>query len=319
MHGLFILLGVSILTFFLLNLSPGDYLDRYRLDPQVPKEWVRAESERLHLNEPWYVVYVYWMKGIVTQGDFGMSFEFKAPVIEVILPRLINTFVLSMCSILFAWMVSIPLGIIAGYRQYSLFDKLASVIAFLGLSIPNVLLALIAIYFAAQTELFPIGGLRDTRNWAGFTEWQRFLDMAHHLILPTLVLGTAMTAELMRQMRGQLLDVLRADYIRTARAKGLGERQVLFKHAVRNAINPLITMFGFSLASLLSGSILVEQVMSYPGLGRLTVTAMFNKDIYLVMASVLMATGMLVLGNLAADIMLAWSDPRIKLEDRLGD
>jgi peptide/nickel transport system permease protein len=315
-HGLLILLGVSFLTFFLLNQSPGDYLDKLRLDPQVPKGWIEQEEKRLGLDKPWLVSYLLWLKGIVTELNFGKSFEYKQPVFHVLAGRLYNTLLLSFCSILFAWVVSIPLGIIAGYRQYSAFDKVCSVVAFLGISIPNVFLALIAIYFAAQTGWFPTGGLTDQRHWDTFTTWQKVLDVAHHLVLPTLVLGTAMTAELMRQMRGQLLDVMRADYIRTARAKGLSAPVVLFKHAVRNAINPLITLFGFSLAGLLSGSVLVEKVTSYPGLGRLTVEALFNKDIYLVMAAVVVATAMLILGNLIADILLAWSDPRIKLEDR---
>ncbi|HOE97986.1 MAG TPA: ABC transporter permease [Candidatus Sumerlaeota bacterium] len=315
-HGLLILLGVSFLTFFLINQSPGDFLDRKRLDPQVPREFIEAEIQRLHLDQPWPVVYCFWLKDIVTRLDFGRSFEYKQPVFDVLAGRVLNTLILSFCSVVFAWMLAIPLGIIAGYRQYSLVDKTASAVAFLGVSVPNVFLALLAIFLAARTGWFPTGGLTDQRNWPTMSTAERMLDMAHHLILPTIVLGTGMMAVLMRQMRGQLLDVLQADYIRTARAKGVGERALLLKHAVRNAINPLITIFGFSLSTLLSGSVLVEKVMSYPGLGRLTVDAMFNKDIYLVMASVLVATAMLVLGNLIADLLLAWSDPRIKLEDR---
>lgn len=318
-HGILILIGVSLLTFFLINQSPGSYLDKMQMDPQVPKAWIQQERDRLGLDKPWIVTYGLWVKGIVTELNFGKSFEYKEPVFTVMRGRALNTLLLSFCSIAFAWLVAIPLGIIAGYRQYSWFDKTSSAIAFLGISIPDVFLALLAIYLAAQTGWFPTGGLADQRAWDQMNSFQRFLDMGHHLILPTIVLGTGMTAVYMRQMRGHLLEVLRADYIRTARAKGLSERTVLLKHAVRNAINPLITMFGFALSGLLSGAVLVEQVMSYPGLGRLTVQAFFDKDVYLVMADVLTATVMLIVGNLLADIMLAWSDPRIKLEDRVRE
>jgi peptide/nickel transport system permease protein len=318
-HGLLILLGVSFLTFFLINQSPGNYLDKMRLDPKIPRAWIDEEEQRLGLDKPWIVTYALWMKGIVTELNFGKSFEYKEPVFTVMRGRALNTLLLSFCSIVFAWAIALPLGILAGYKQYSLFDKASSAIAFLGVSIPDVFLALLAIYLAAQTGWFPTGGLTNQTNWEELNSWQRFLDMAHHLVLPTIVLGTGMTAIYMRQMRGHLLEVLRADYIRTARAKGLGEGTVLFKHAVRNAINPLITLFGFSLSGLLSGAVLVEQVMSYPGLGRLTVQAFFDKDVYLVMADVLTATVMLIVGNLIADIMLAWSDPRIKLETRVSE
>jgi peptide/nickel transport system permease protein len=318
-HAVLILLAVSLISFFLINQSPGSYLDKYALDPRIPQEWIRAERVRLGLDKPWIVSYGLWMKGIVTELNFGRSFEHNEPVFNVMLPYARNTLLLSFCALLFAWLVAVPLGIIAGYRQYSIFDRASSAIAFLGLSIPEVLLALLALFFAAQTGWFPTGGLADQRHWDEMSHWRRFLDMAHHLVLPTLVLGTGMLAVYMRQMRGQLLEVLRADYVRTARAKGLSERSVLMRHAVRNAINPLITLFGFSLAHLLSGAVLVEQVMSYPGLGQLTILAFFNKDIYLVMADVLVATAMLIAGNLAADILLAWSDPRIKLENAKGE
>jgi peptide/nickel transport system permease protein len=318
-HGILILVAVSFIAFFLINQSPGSYLDKFTLDPRISTAKIEAERHRLGLDKPWIVTYGLWLKGIVTQLNFGQSFEYNQSVFSIMAPRALNTLLLSGCSILFAWLVAVPLGILAGYRQYSLFDRLSSAIAFLGLSIPEVLLALLAVYFAAQTGWLPTGGLTDPTRWATLNRFQRFVDEVRHLVLPTLVLGASMLAVYMRQMRGQLLEVLRADYIRTARAKGLGEGAVLLRHAVRNAINPLITMFGFSLSTLLSGAVLVEQVMSFPGLGQLTIQALLNKDVYLVMADVLVATAMLVLGNLAADILLAWSDPRIMLEHATGE
>lgn len=320
-----LLLAASAITFFLINQSPGNYLSKLKLNPQVSQEYILREEKRLGLDKPWYVTYGRWLRGIAwgenrmwtpwwKEGgclNFGYSFSQKRPVFEVLGERAWNTMIISLCAMAFSWIVALPLGIIAGARQYSLLDKIASGTAFVGISIPSVFLALVAIYFAKVTGWFPTGGLTDARNWDTYTAGQKFLDRAWHLVLPTIVLGSSMTAVYMRQMRGSLLDVLRSDFVRTARAKGLPERTVLVKHAVRNAINPLITLFGYSISDLLSGAFLVEVVMSLPGLGRTTVQAFFDKDLFLVTASVVMATFMLIAGNLVADILLAWSDPRI--------
>jgi peptide/nickel transport system permease protein len=327
-----LMLVASFFTFFLINQSPGDYLDKFRLNPQISKEFIDAEEKRLGLDKPWFISYLRWLRGIVwgenamwtpwwKEGgclNFGMSFEYKRPVFDVIGERVRNTLLISVCAILFSWIVAIPLGIVAGVRQYSWFDKIASGVAFIGISIPSVFLALIAVYFASVTGWFPTGGLRDLSDWDDMGRWERIIDVAHHLVLPTIVLGSVLTAVYMRQMRGNLLDVLRSDFVRTARAKGLSEPVVVVKHAARNAINPLITLFGYSLSDLLSGAFLVEVVMSLPGLGRTTIDAFFNKDLFLVNASVLLATFMLVMGNAVADILLAATDPRITFKASEG-
>jgi peptide/nickel transport system permease protein len=327
-----LLLAASMLTFFLINQSPGNYLSQMKMNPQVSREFIEREEKRLGLDRPWVVSYGIWLRGIVWGENamwtpwwkdggclnFGYSFAMRRPVFDIIRERAANTMLISICALGFAWTLSIPLGIVAGARQYSWLDKIASGSAFIGLSIPSVFLALLAVYFAKVTGWFPTGGLQDVRNWDTFSAGEKFLNKAHHLVLPTIVLGSAMTASYMRQMRGNLLDVLRADYVRTARAKGLSERVVLIKHAVRNAINPLITLFGYSLSDLLSGAFLVEVVMSLPGLGRTTVQAFFDKDLFLVTASVLVATFMLVVGNAIADILLAITDPRITFKASEG-
>ncbi len=327
-----VLLAASFLTFFLINQSPGNYLTKLKLNPQISLEHIQREERRLGLDRPWIVSYGLWLKGIVW-GDraewtpwwrpggclnFGYSFAQKRPVLEIIGERAGNTLLLSLCATFFAWGVGLPLGILAARRQYGWVDKSASASAFVGISMPSVFLALLAVYFAKVTGWFPTGGLQDVRHWESFTLAQKGLDRARHLALPTIVLGSSMTAIYMRQMRGHLLDVLRADFVRTARAKGLSERAVLMRHAVRNAINPLITLFGYSISDLLSGAFLVEVVMSLPGLGRTTVEAFFAKDLFLVNASVLVATALLVLGNAIADILLAVTDPRIKLGGEAG-
>jgi peptide/nickel transport system permease protein len=256
---------------------------------------------------------VRYVERIVVHGDFGMSFSRRQPVFAVLKDGLFNTLLLATAAALITWCLAIPLGVIAAVRQYSWADRIAGFVAFLGLSIPEVLLALLAVFVAAKTGWLPIGGMHsldyDELGFAG-----KIGDVGRHLFLPALVLGSSPMAGRMRQMRGNLLEVLRADYVTTARAKGLSERVVIWRHAVRNAINPLITLFGYTLAALLTGSFVVEIVMAWPGLGMITLAALQSNDLYLVMGSLLVGTIMLVLGNLVADILLAMADPRISYD-----
>jgi peptide/nickel transport system permease protein len=208
------------------------------------------------------------------------------------------------------WLLAIPLGVWAAVRQYSWVDKLLTVIGVIGLSIPEVLSGLLLLMFAARTGWFPVGGMRSL-DWDQMDALGKALDLLHHLALPALVVGFTPLAGRMRQMRGNLLDVLRLDFVTTARAKGLDERVVVFKHAVRNAINPLITLFGYTLGALVSGSLIAEIIFGWPGLGRITFDAIQTQDQYLVLGSVLMASMVLILGNLVADLLLAVADPRI--------
>ena len=313
-HMIPLLIGISLVTFFLINRTPGDYLARMKLNPQISAEVIEAERVRLGLDNPhWYVRYFKWLKNVALHLDFGYSFSTNQPVFTVIKERLFNTFILSFSAIIVAWIISLPLGILSAVYQYRIVDKLCSAFAFFGLSIPDVFFALLMVLFAKVTGLFPTGGLRSL-NFDELSFSSKVLDMAHHLILPTIVLATGSMATLMRQMRGNLLDTLHMDYVTVARAKGLSEPVVILKHATRNAINPLITLFGYSLSGILSGAFLVEIVFSYPGLGRTTVEALFSKDMYLVVATVLMASVLLIIGNLISDILLSISDPRIRLE-----
>ena len=300
-----LLLAVSFVTFFLLFHSPGDYLSRLRLDPKISSELIEREAARLGLDQPFYVVWGKWLWGIVRHGDFGQSFTYKVPVAELVGTRLYATFLLALTSTLFAWLLGVPLGIVAAVKHNRWTDRIASAIAFVGLSIPSVLLALLAVYFAATSNWFPTTGMRSDYAWQLESTWDRVKDIAWHLVLPTIVLGMGGLAIYTRQMRSNLLETLNADYMRTARAKGISYPMSVLKHALRNAINPLITLFGFAFADLLSGAVLVENVMAWPGLGRLVIEAYFSKDMFVVAASVLMGTIMLILGNLVADMLLA--------------
>jgi len=308
-----LLIGISFLTFLLMELAPGDFLTTIAQNDAIPPELIESMRARFGLDKPWPERYLLWLRNILFQFDFGESFSYRQPVFTVISGRLGNTLLLALAASLITWLLAIPLGVLSAVRQYTKWDKVASLFSFVGLSIPEVFFSLLLLFFAAKTGWFPTGGMRDL-DWDYYSTGGKILDILHHLVLPAIVLGTIPMASRMRQMRANLLDVLRVEYVTTARAKGLDERTVIWKHAVRNAINPLITLFGFTLASLLSGSFIVEIIMAWPGLGSLTLEALRRQDLYLVMGSVLMASTMLVIGNLVADILLAIADPRIRYD-----
>jgi len=303
---------ITIIVFTLLQLSPGDFLDQYRLDPSVSKETLKAMEREYGLDKPAVVQYFYWL-GKVVRFDFGQSFYYRRPVASLIYERLLGTLVLSLYSFVLSWIIGVVLGVVSALKKYTLTDKILTVVAFSGLAVPGFFLALLLLYMAAKTGWFPIGGMYSPEN-TKMDVWNAFKDIFWRLQLPAFTLTFGGFAGLMRYMRGSLLDVLNEDYVEFARAKGMPERVVIYKHALRNAINPLVTMFGYSLAGLLSGAVITETIFSWPGLGRLTYQALLQKDYYVVMASTVIGTILLVLGNLVGDILLAAVDPRIRYE-----
>jgi peptide/nickel transport system permease protein len=256
--------------------------------------------------------YFVWL-GNVVKGDLGKSFRGDDPVSHVIGARVRNTLILEIVALTLAWVIAIPLGVWSGVKPNSGVDHACGFVSYLSLSVPTVFLSVLALLLAYKTKWFPVGDMSDVHA-ATFTSWGRIVDVGHHLLLPAAVIALAQIAIYMRQMRSQMVETMSADYIRTARAKGLSKNRVMFKHALRNAINPLVTLFGYSIAGLLSGSFLVEVVFNWPGLAQVTVASIFQRDEPLVMACVLMAALVLVVGNLIADVLLAVVDPRIRLE-----
>jgi peptide/nickel transport system permease protein len=305
-----LMFGISALTFLLLQLTPGDFLNQMAENPAISAQTLEAMRRNFGLDQPWWQQYFLYLKNVFLHFDFGQSFSRHQPVFQVLKEGLMNTLLLASAAALVTWLLAIPLGVWAAVRQYSWIDKGLSMIAFIWLSIPEVLSGLLLLLFAARTGWFPVGGMRSI-DWQDLDTVGRIFDLLHHLALPAFVVGLIPLASRMRQMRANLLDVLRLDYVTTARAKGLDENVVIFKHALRNALNPLITLFGFTLGYLLSGSFIAEIIFSWPGLGRLTLDALLTQDQYLVMGSILMASATLVAGNLVADLMLAIADPRI--------
>jgi ABC-type dipeptide/oligopeptide/nickel transport system permease subunit len=331
-----LLLGVSLLVNLLMYLSPGDFLTQARAAKDIDPAVIAQQERQLGLvdaeGEPtrWYVRYGHWLANVSPVkygpwvGDdergvhlgwpyFGESWTYKVEVFTLLQQRVPATFLLSLSSLLFAWCLAIPIGVLAAIYKDSIFDRISSMLAYAALSIPEFFLAILAVYFAAVTGIFPEGG-RSSVESEFYPFGLRILDYLYHLILPSIVLGIGGVAGMMRVMRANFIDYMQAEFATTARAKGLRERVIMFKHVLRNAINPLITSFGYSFASLLSGALLVENVMNYPGLGQLIFEALTREDQYVVMAGVLVGVVMLVLGNLLADLLLGWSDPRIRLE-----
>lgn len=306
-----LLIIVSLISFFIIRLSPVDPLAELRLNPSVSQETLEREAQRLGLDKPVIVQYGKWAKSFI-KGDLGITSNGEQ-VSAKLKERIPNTLLLTVVVIFLTWVCGIPLGILAALKWKTPFDRILTVFTSIGMAIPSFFFAVLLLIFAVRTGWFPVGGLTGA-NFADMGLFSQIKDIAHHLFLPVVVLFTLSLAGLQRQMRANMLDVLDSDYVKFARAKGLSENQVIYKHALRNAVNPLITLLGFEFAGLLSGAALTEYVFQYPGLGRLILEAVLKSDINLVMASLMMGAIMLVAGNLIADILLIITDPRIRVK-----
>ncbi len=304
-----LLIIVSMISFFIIRLAPIDPLAELRLNPSISQETLDKEVHRLKLDKPIYIQYLSWAVSFV-KGDLGYT-SAGEKVSTKLKERIPNTLLLTTIVIFMTWIVGIPLGIFAAIKKETAWDRILTVISSIGMAIPSFFFAILLLIFAVKTGWFPVGGLT-SYNYNEMSLCGKFLDLTKHLILPVTVLFTISLSGLQRQMRANMLEVLDSDYVKFARAKGLSEFKVVFKHALRNAVNPMITLLGFEFAGLLSGAALTEYVFQFPGLGRLILEAVMKSDINLVMASLMMGTIMLILGNLLADILLMITDPRIR-------
>jgi peptide/nickel transport system permease protein len=307
-----LLFGVTIIAFVIINAS-GSPLANLEFDTRVTPEDIENLREGLGLNDPLYKRYFIWV-GNVLQGDLGVSMITFAPVRDRVLAVLPNTLLLSGLSILLAFAIAVPIGIYAAVRRNTAFDRIATVSAVAGFAVPTVWLGLmLIILFSVKFREWglpslPVGGVRDLRGGGGF--W----DRAEHLILPVMALALPQIAGWVVYVRSSMLEVIRQDYMRTASAKGLKDRMVLYGHGFRNALLPLITLVGLSVPELFAGSIVVENVFAYPGMGRLVVTAVGDKDFTVVMGTTLLFAALVMIGNLLADIMYVIFDPRIRYD-----
>jgi peptide/nickel transport system permease protein len=306
-----LIIGITFISFCAMSLVPGNFLTGLAMNPQISPLVIKQMEAQFGLNQPLLLRYLRWLWEVL-HLNFGVSLQYRVAVTALIGSRALNTVILAVASMLFTWLLAIPLGIIVAVKQNSLLDRALSFLAFMGMSVPAFFLAFLALDLALWMDRpwLPVGGTISP-DYRSLGLWSKLADRADHLILPVIVLGLAGMASLMRLMRSQILDIKDAEFVRTARAKGLPESLVIGKHVLRNALNPFVTMAGYALADLLSGAALVEAVMNLQGLGLLLLNAVQSLDIPLVMGSVLMGTVLLLVGNLLADLALVAVDPRV--------
>lgn len=309
---------VTVLGFIMIELPPGSYVETEILRLQraggtMSMEQVKALYRRYGLDQPAYVRFWKWISGFV-RGDFGEAFAYNMPVSELIGARLAFTMLISLMTLIFSWVVAIFVGVYSATHRYTAPDYLITVLQFIGLSVPNFMLALILMMFFQQVLDVEVGGLYSRAYQNAPWSFAKFIDLVNHLWIPVIVIGAGGTAWLSRVMRANLLDVLNMQYVQTARAKGLKENRVIWKHAVRNAIHPLIMVLGASLPAIVSGETIVAIVLNLPTTGPLYFQALLRQDMYLAGTFLMFLAIMLLVGNLLADMLLAWVDPRIRYE-----
>lgn len=310
-----LLLGIATITFFIVHLAPGDPMDMF-LNPQFAKgrgldpDIELALIKKYGLDQPVHVQYVKWLGNLI-QGDFGESFRYRRPVIDLILEKLPYTLQLASLALLFDALLGISLGIISAVKQYSWLDKFLTIGSLIIYSIPGFWLALmLVLIFSVNLGWFPTSQTRSL-DYDLLSVMDQFLDRIWHLIIPVFVLGVASAASTARYMRSRLLEVLSEEYILAARARGIREKIVILKHALRNALIPIITIYGMSLPFLFGGAVLIEKIFSWPGMGLLAVEAVGNRDYPIIMATTMIGAVLVIFGNLIADITYALVDPRI--------
>ena len=311
------LLVVSMVAFLIIQLPPGSYMDSMvaALDAQgveLDAALLAQLRQRYGLDDPIYVQYWKWISGIIFRGDFGFSFQWNQPVSTLIWGRLGLTFVISLSTLMFIWLVAFPIGIYSAVYKYSAGDYIATFVGFIGLAIPNFLLGLVLMYISFAWFGQSVGGLFSPEFRDAVWNWAKFVDFLKHIWIPIVILGTAGTAALIRIMRANLLDELSKPYVVTARAKGLSEFQLLMKYPVRHALNPFVSTVGWYLPVLISGATVTAIVLSLPTTGPLLVQSLISQDMYLAGSFVLMLSTLTVIGTLVSDILLALLDPRIR-------
>ncbi len=307
-----IVIGVSIIIFLIINLVPGNFIDAKAQASHMSQEQIQHLKDLYGINDPIHVKYVKWISGAV-HGDFGDSFTHQKPVSKVISTFVWNSFLIAIIAFFLELLIAIPIGIISATHQYSKTDYFFTVIALIGISLPSFFLGLVLIkVFAVDLKWLPLAGL-DTPG-TSFTGIQFLIDRLKHVILPSLVLAFLSIGQLMRYTRTSVLEIIKQDYIRTARAKGLSEKVVVYKHALRNALIPVVTYIGISLPSLFAGAIITESIFGIPGIGKIALDAVTKRDYPLLMGFSMFVAVLTLLGNLLSDILYAVIDPRVKLK-----
>jgi len=311
------LIVVSLISFIIIQLPPGDYVTAYAAELRNSGEHLTQAEEdairtRLGLNDPILVQYVRWISDIILRGDFGQSFHWNAPVSDLIWDRLALTLMISTLSLVFTWIIAIPVGVYSATRQYSIADYVFTVFGFLGKGIPDFLLALVLMWMGFAWLNMDVGGLVSPEFQGEPFSWAKLMNILEHLWIPVVVLATGGAAGLIRVMRANMLDELGKPYVETAYAQGLSERQVVWGYPVRVALNPFISTVGWALPALFSGDVITAVVLNLPTTGPLLLQALKMQDMYLAGSFILILSVFTVIGTLISDILLAWSDPRIR-------
>lgn len=308
-----ILLGASTLIFFLMHAAPGDPTSIY-IRPDIDPAVIEQMRKNLGLDQPVHVQYVRWLSSFA-QGDFGFSFSQKRPIIDIIKDTLPNTLLLSGVALVVIFVVGVLIGTIQAVRQYSWVDNVATVGAFFFYSMPSFWFGLMLILLLSyKFQLLPASQMTSV-NFEFLPAGEQWMDRLKHLLMPAVALGIGSAASVARYMRSGMLEQIRQDYVRTARAKGLSERVVIFKHAMRNALIPVVTLLGLTLPFLVGGAVLIETIFAWPGMGRLIVTAIFQRDYPVVLAIAFVSSIMVILGSLIADILYSVVDPRVRVDE----
>lgn len=310
------LIGITIISFGVMKMAPGDPTSLMTdLNPNMNEEAVKRIRAHYGLDQPWHIQYVKWL-GNMAALDFGRSFApDNRPVLDKIGERIPITLLINVLSMILIFSVSIPIGVFSAVKQDSLFDRVSSLIVFIGFAVPTFWLALLLmILFGVKLDWLPISGFRSL-NYTNLSPAAQILDVGKHLILPIFVSAFGGLAGMSRYMRSNMLEVIRQDYITTARAKGLDERTVIFKHALRNALLPVITILGLSVPGLIGGSVIFETIFAIPGMGQLFYQSVMMRDYPTIMGILVIGAALTLFGNLLADLMYSWADPRIRVSD----
>jgi peptide/nickel transport system permease protein len=311
-HALFLLIGVSALSFAFSQLAPGDFLSEMRLNPQISTETISGMRAQYGMDQPLPVQYWRWVRSAM-QGDLGFSFAYNSPVTPIILSRAENTLVLTGSATVIIWLIAIPFGVWSAAHEGQPLDRIGGAATAALVACPDILLALVLLLIALRTRWLPVGGMTSL-NFAELTPARKMLDVLLHLALPLTVLVLGSLPVMIRHVRATMVETLRLPFAHAARAHGISRQRMLFRHVLPAASNPLISLFGLSIAELLSASLLVEVIMGWPGLGPLLLEAVLGRDMYLVIGITMFSTLFLVVGTLLADVLLVVSDPRIRTE-----
>jgi peptide/nickel transport system permease protein len=304
-----VIVGITILSFIIMKLSPGDPLANF-INPSINVADLEKSRQALGLNDPLYMQYFKWI-GQVAKGNFGYTYNGNHSISALVLERLPNTVILTLSAFVMSFVIGIPLGVIGAVKKNTRVDYGITFMSLVGVAIPSFFFGLLVIYvFALLLGIFPTGGMVNIR--AGYTGYAYYMDVLHHLVLPAIALSLGNIASISRFTRSNMLDILKEDYIRTAKAKGLRSKAIVYKHALRNALIPVVTIFGLSIPFLFSGAYITESIFNWPGMGQLGIRAIQDREYGIIMALNLITATLVLVGNLVSDILYAIVDPRIR-------